>query len=132
MREVALRIQIEVRGEDDVVRVSQAARDHFRAARLSLAEVDTGDLVVRELAWNLVHHAGGGTIDLEPLHEGDCRGLVVTSTDNGPGMSTMGRHPASQEGLGIGVRAVHRHSNEFTLVSRAGQGTTIRAVLWWP
>lgn len=126
---MALTFKLQVRDEDDVVRASRMAREGSRAARLTEAEEFRLDLVIRELAWNLVRHAGGGHLEVQPVQEEEHRGVAVACRDNGPGIGAMSMREG--EGLGLGVHAVQRQSSEFTLVTRTGRGTAIRAVMWW-
>lgn len=126
---MALTFSLQVRDEDDVVRASQMVREGARAAGLSPPDERRLDLIVRELTWNLVQHAGGGRLEIQELEQGERHGVAVECQDTGPGIGSMST--GKGEGLGLGVHAVQRQSSEFTMVTRVGQGTVIRAVMWW-
>lgn len=89
------------------------------------------DLVIRELAWNLVRHAGGGFIRLVGLRGEDRHGVLVESRDRGTGIASLTHTASAPKGLGIGLAIVRRSSDEFTLESTPFRGTCIRAVIWW-
>ncbi|HEY3998980.1 MAG TPA: anti-sigma regulatory factor, partial [Candidatus Xenobia bacterium] len=100
---------LEVRQEDDIAQVSQAVRGQAETLGLRTAYVE---LVVREMAWNLIRHAGGGAIGLDEVGEGDRTGLRVTSLDRGPGIiAVAGRQEGS--GLGLGLSVIRRHCDEL-------------------
>jgi len=116
---------LQVSSDDDVVLASQMSREHARLLGGGKHLCHLLDLVVRELAWNLVRHAGGGRLLIQNL-EG---AVVIESQDEGPGIAaTCGQG----EGLGLGLRTVQSLANEFTLSTEPGHGTRIRAVLRWP
>jgi anti-sigma regulatory factor (Ser/Thr protein kinase) len=118
------------------ITVADAA--HVNAARravVRLAETLIQDetilgriaIVVQELAFNLVRHAGYGEL-LCNLHQGV---LDILAVDQGPGMADISRCIAdnySTSGtMGAGLGAVRRQSDVFDLYSRPGQGTIVLA-----
>ena len=115
--------RIDVRTEEDVHKAG------FVARRISGGPGEV-DLVVRELAWNLVRHAGGGRIEISPLHQDHRHGIHIVCGDQGPGITSM-RQRTRLSGLGLGLGTISRHCNEFTLRTDAGGGTRIEAVIWW-
>jgi serine/threonine-protein kinase RsbT len=122
---------IDIRSDDDVVVASRAAlaralaqgADSRRAARI--------DLVVRELAWNLVRHGGGGILSAQAVEEDGMSGLRIESRDDGRGIASM-EHDPDSVGLGLGLALIQRHASEFTLRSSVDRGTRISVVIWWP
>lgn len=133
---MTLEREVELRDADDITLVSSACRT--AALRLGATAANAGrlDLVVRELGWNLLRHAGGGGLRLLSLRQQHRCGIVVESHDHGPGISGMpagrSRGPCPGKGLGIGLAAVQRNSSEFSMCSASRGGTLIRAVIWWP
>lgn len=105
------------------------------ARALGFDETDAGRvaLVGTEAASNLVKHAGGGTIVVQPgaTPEARARPVEVLSIDRGPGMSDVdaclvdGFSTAGSPGTGLG--AVRRLSTAFDCYSRAGSGTVLLA-----
>ncbi|MDC7222652.1 MAG: ATP-binding protein [Spirochaetales bacterium] len=86
---------------------------------------------------NMVIHAGGGRAEVEILPDR----IQVVMADQGPGIEdielamTEGWSTAGEEarelgfGAGLGLPNMKRNSDEFSLESTPGQGTTVRLVL---
>lgn len=93
------------------------------------------EIVILELARNLVVHAGGGKLNLIPLDSPEHgRGMQIESRDEGPGIADI--ELALQDGystahtLGAGLPGVRRLMDEFVIESTLGVGTYVRAVKW--
>jgi serine/threonine-protein kinase RsbT len=93
------------------------------------------EIVILELARNLVVHAGGGTLVLYMQHDPQRgQGFVVESRDTGPGIADLAL--AMQDGystahtLGAGLPGVERLMDEFHIESTVGVGTFVRAIKW--
>lgn len=92
------------------------------------------DIVVSEMASNLVKHAIAGELLVKLLVEGEVYGVEIISVDAGPGM----HHPMQmmQDGIstygskGEGLGAMKRLSDEFNLYSHPGVGTTLLSRLF--
>jgi len=87
-----------------------------------------------ELARNAVNYGGGGTVKLEILSDGVRKGLRLTFSDHGPGISDV-EHALSDgyssgTGLGLGLGGARRLVNEFDLKSEPGKGTTVVITRW--
>ena len=86
------------------------------------------DLIVAEIATNLIKHAGGGEI-LVRLLEQPTKGLELIGFDNGPGMSNPARMLedgiSTTNTLGHGLGSIQRLSDEFSLYSQPKWGTVI-------
>ena len=121
---------------NDGSQVSEARR---RASNLAMKsgwrESGLGkvELVVTELARNLVKHSGsGGELIVWP--EPDPKGLVVLALDRGRGIRNIsqaisdGYSTAGSPGTGLG--AVQRLSAQFDVHSIAGSGTAVMARLY--
>lgn len=126
-------VTVTVSNDDDVMLVSRVGI--AQATRLGAHAVAASrvDLVVRELAWNLVRHGRGGSIRLMDMAKAGHCGIMVECADRGGGISISSRawEAATDGSLGIGLAAVQRNSTEFTLHSAPHRGTCIRAVVWW-
>lgn len=105
-----------------------AAEIGFTAARVGEVEI-----VVTELATNLVRHAGGGEMVLRAVREGDRRALRLLAIDSGPGsrnIEALIADGASTGGtLGIGLGACRRLSSAFDVYSVPAMGTIAEALL---
>ncbi|WP_192822460.1 ATP-binding SpoIIE family protein phosphatase [Rufibacter sp. LB8] len=102
-------------------------------AGFSEAEVGRVNIIVTEMATNLLKHAGvnGGELLVKPLclANGKTCGLELLCLDNGPGMSDPAR--MMEDGvstfgsMGQGLGAIQRQSDFFDLYSQRGLGTVI-------
>jgi serine/threonine-protein kinase RsbT len=123
-----------VRTSDDVVRAREAVR--ARAIEAGFGIVDQTKLVTAasEIARNTVEYGGGGTLRIEILREGARRGVQLTFSDNGPGIADLGTAMTdgytTGGGLGLGLSGAKRLSNEFSIESVPGKGTTVTLARW--
>ena len=127
--------QILVRSSEDLVRVRQAVRS--RAVELGFSLVDQTKIVTAasELGRNMLDHGGGeGTVSLEMLTAAGRHGLRLTFEDKGPGIPdidlAMREGYTTKGGLGLGLSGTKRLVNEFSLVSRVGEGTKVTIARW--
>jgi serine/threonine-protein kinase RsbT len=126
--------QVSVRGEDEVVRVRQLAREW--AISLGFGLVDQTKIVTAasELARNTVIYGGGGTVRLQALNDGARRGLRLTFEDSGPGISdvplALKDGYSTGTGLGLGLSGAKRLMSEFEIDSTPGQGTRVAVTRW--
>ncbi len=127
-------IRVAINSDADTVTARQRGR--ALAAELGLS---TGDqalvaTAISELARNIVEYAVRGEIVLELIERGNKRGVVVIARDEGPGIPDIER--AMQDGfttghgLGLGLPGARRLMDEFEIVSRVGQGTTVTVKKW--
>ena len=126
---------IAVLSSDDVVRVRQAVR--ARSIEAGFGIVDQTKLVTAasEIARNTVDYGGGGTLLIEIVREGARRGVQLTFSDNGPGIADLkvamtDGYTTGGLGLGLGLSAAKRLSNEFSIESTPGKGTTVTLARW--
>jgi serine/threonine-protein kinase RsbT len=118
----------------DVVKVRQAVRE--MAIRIGFSLVDQTKLVTAasELARNTLDYGRGGTARLEHLVVGGRKGLRMTFEDHGPGIPdielALRDGDTSGNGLGLGLGGSRRLVNDFSIESKPGEGTTVRAVRW--
>ncbi|MCX5387363.1 ATP-binding SpoIIE family protein phosphatase [Streptomyces sp. NBC_00083] len=127
------------RGQPEAARGAAAALGR----RIGLDEQRTAQLVlaVAELAGNLTKHAVDGSLLLRVVRTHAApgtdvlAGVEVISVDGGPGMADIPaalRDGMSTSGtLGIGLGAVQRLADSFSLHSQPGNGT-IQLARFWP
>jgi len=124
----------QIRNGEDVVRVRQAVRQEAAAAGLSLVDQTKLVTAASELARNTIRHGGGGRATIEVVVEGVRRGVRLTFEDEGPGIAdvalAMKDGYSTGGGLGLGLSGAKRLSNEFTISSTPGKGTTIVIARW--
>lgn len=123
-----------IHSEQDVISVRQAVKAW--AIQLSFSLVDQTKIVTAasELGRNAFKFGGGGSVKLEILSEGRRKGLRITFQDHGQGIPDI--EQAMQDGfttgngMGLGLSGVKRLVNDFKIVSRVNEGTTITITRW--
>jgi len=94
------------------------------------------EIVILELTRNLLVHAGGGELLIEPVLDQERRGIAIATHDKGPGIPDI--ELALRDGystahtLGAGLPGVKRLMDEFHIESTVGIGTHVRAIKWLP
>ena len=116
----------------DRSQVAQARRlvsDQADRIGLPRIRIDQTDIVVTELATNLLKHGGGGFIHARAYDDTGGAGLEILALDRGPGMADVGRcmedgySTAGSPGTGLG--AIKRLTDDMRTYSRPGLGTAI-------
>ena len=129
-------------GLSDVMAFSHDAVEFGRAAGLAERAAWELGIAVSELATNITRHASRGSIALHVV-DSPLRGIAILASDCGPGIAdvelalgddysqgqVLSRNvsPTDRVGLGSGLGAVMRLTQELTIESTVGRGTTIRA-----
>lgn len=125
---------VPVQASEDVVKVRQAVRSLAVAAGFSLVDQTKIVTATSEIARNTIIHGGGGTARIEVLREGMRRGVRLTFSDHGPGIANiqlaMTDGYTTRGGLGLGLSGAKRLSNEFSIESIPGKGTTVTLARW--
>ena len=123
-----------IRAGDDVVRARQAVRALALQAGFSLVDQTKIITAASEIARNTLDYGGGGELTLELLRDGARRGLRLTFTDRGPGISDIEQALkdgyTTGNGLGLGLSGAKRLSNEFAIDSKPGAGTKVTLARW--
>jgi len=119
---------VELRGDIDVVRARQRARQIAELLGLDAHDQTRVSAAVSELARNAFQHAHGGTVrylvEAEPAPR-----LVVKIVDKGPGIADVravleGRADALGRS-GLGLVGARRLVDDVTIESVRGEGTTV-------
>jgi serine/threonine-protein kinase RsbT len=127
-------IYIAISSDKDVV----LARQHGRALALqmgfSVGEATLIATAISELTRNIVSYARQGGVTLRQTQGSGRIGLMITATDNGPGIADLTAALrdgfSSSGGLGLGLPGVRRLMDEFDIASESGQGTTVTVRKW--
>jgi len=87
------------------------------------------DIIVAEMASNLVKHAGGGQILTKLVRHNDNDGIELISIDNGAGIADINKMvrdgESSKSTLGLGLGAMQRLCDTFQIYSLKNWGTII-------
>lgn len=126
---------LSIRREVDIYVAMSRARELATAAGFNAVDRTRIEIVILELARNLLVHAGGGSLNLARI-EDPVRGagVAVEAQDEGPGIADI--ELALQDGystahsLGAGLPGVRRLMDEFEIASTVGVGTRVRTVKW--
>lgn len=128
--------RIPVKDEAGVYVTAQQAKRLARKLRFDEIGQACLETVALELARNALIHGGGGEMLLRPLRDTGRVGLEMQATDNGPGIGdleqAMSDGYSTAGGLGTGLGAARRLSDEFEIDSQPGGGTRVLARLWRP
>ncbi len=123
-----------LRTEVDIVQARHLVRKW--AAELSFSLVDQTKIVTAasELARNTIVYGKGGEMQINALESGIRKGLELIFSDKGPGIIDMDLALkdgyTTGSGLGLGLSGAKRLSNEFDIVSKPGEGTTVTIRRW--
>lgn len=123
-----------IKDDADIYVAAQRAKKFAR--ELHFDEVSRSRLgtVTLELARNALVHGGGGEMVLRRLCAGGRVGLEMLVADNGPGIKDLEQAMtdgySTTGGLGTGLGAARRLSDEFEIDSQPGGGTRILIRSW--
>jgi anti-sigma regulatory factor (Ser/Thr protein kinase) len=127
-------VRVVIAGDADLVTARAEAR--AIAERLGFPRPDPTLIAtaISEIARNIVVHCGRGEIVLEPFEDATRYGLVVTATDQGPGIrdveAALRDDYSGRGGLGLGLPGARRLMDEFEVVSDSDTGTTVTMKKW--
>ena len=111
----------------DVLIVNADARMLAVALGFSEVEAEEIGIVARELATNIIKHAGHGSMTLVSEHSR----LVIEAEDAGPGIPDVDQALAdgysTAGSLGYGLGTVNRLMDHVEITSRTGRGTRVLA-----
>jgi serine/threonine-protein kinase RsbT len=128
------RTVLPIRTREDIVRVRQATRENAVAQGFSLVDQTKLVTAASELARNTLDYGGGGEVEIIRLSEPTRRGVRLIFTDKGPGIAdielALKDGFTSGAGLGLGLSGARRLSNEFSIESKAGEGTQVTIARW--
>ena len=89
---------------------------------------------ISEVSRNIVEYAKRGEIILQASRNGARHGLCVVARDEGPGIPDVAQALqygySTRRGLGVGLPGAKLLMDEFDIISKVGQGTTITMRKW--
>jgi len=122
-------LAVQVRQEHDVVAARQRARQLSRLLGFDEQDQTRIATAVSELARNVYGYAREGEIEFSVEGQTPPQVLAIRIADRGPGIADLdlvlsGRYQ-SPTGMGRGILGARRLMDQFSIQSRAGEGTTI-------
>ncbi|MBO0811635.1 MAG: sigma-70 family RNA polymerase sigma factor [Microlunatus sp.] len=128
------KLRIPITADADIVAARQAVREIAAQLGMPKVEVTTVATAVSEVVRNIVQFASHGEVVVDLVEDAGRRGLRVTARDVGPGIpdvaAAMQDGFSSSRGLGIGLPGAQRLTDQFTVDSVVGQGTTVTMIKW--
>lgn len=125
---------IEIVKEQDVVVFRNKVKE--MAVKIGMSLVNQTKLITAasELVRNMLRYANGGRITLDIVSNNNVTGVRLTFVDSGPGIPdiplAMKDGYSTGKSLGMGLPGAKRLSNEFSIKSEVGKGTTIMILRW--
>ena len=125
---------IDLRSQEDVVRLRQQVRDLAVGQGFSLVQQTKLITAASELARNTVIHGGGGRAQQAVVRRNGRVGVQLRFEDEGPGIADMTLALkdgySTGNGLGLGLSGSKRLSDEFDIRSTPGEGTSVVITQW--
>ena len=126
---------VELRTQDDLVRLRQLVREQAVAQRFGLVEQTKLITAASELGRNTLLHGGGGSAWLGVVtNAAGRRGIRLRFVDQGPGIADMKLALtdgySTGTGLGLGLSGSRRLADEFEIDSAPGRGTRVAITSW--
>ena len=126
--------KIPIQTEYDIVKGRQTVRQIAKDFSMGIVDQTRITTAVSELLRNMYMYAGGGEIILEKGIVDGNSAMIITCTDNGPGIKDLGLAMmdgyTSGQGMGYGLPGAKRLVDRFEICSETDIGTTIRVMKW--
>jgi len=128
--------RVPIQSDADILEARRRGRE--LAAEIGFAPIDRTlvTTAISELARNIVLYAGQGEIHLAKDERLGSAGIVVTAIDSGPGIrdlrNVLQDGYSASHSLGLGLAGVRRIMDNFDIVSKPRQGTTVTVKKWKP
>jgi serine/threonine-protein kinase RsbT len=126
--------RVAIANDGDIVTARQKGRE--LAARLGFSGSDLTVIAtaISEIARNIVVYAQCGEVQLGIEELEARRGILVVARDAGPGIpdieQAMCDGYSTTNSLGLGLPGARRLMDDFEILSKAGEGTTVTMRKW--
>jgi serine/threonine-protein kinase RsbT len=131
---VTTEVRVRVVSDCDIVVARQKGRELATDAGFGMTDVALIATAISELARNVLLYAGQGDLVLTLAEQDGRLGIVLTATDDGPGIPDVAQAMqdgySTSGGLGLGLPGVKRVVDEFDITSHVGRGTIVTAKKW--
>jgi serine/threonine-protein kinase RsbT len=127
-------IRVPIISYEDVVIARQSVRKIMEKMGYSLIDQTKTITAVSELARNIVIHAGKGYMLVTIIQKNNRRGITCEFTDSGPGIADIEKSMqggySTVKSLGLGLSGSKKLSDEFSINTSIGKGTTVLITKW--
>ena len=131
---MARELRVAIGSAADIVTARQAGRELASEVGFTTSDLTVIATAISEIARNILEYAKQGEIILQLVRKESRSGLMVVARDEGPGIRDISQAMqdgfTTSKGLGIGLPGTRRLMDEFDIVSRPGQGTTVMMRKW--
>ena len=126
--------RVTVNTEPDATRAIMQTRRSATAAGFDAARVSMLGTIASELVRNILKYAGSGELIVRSVQRAGRAGLEIVASDRGPGIADIAQamrdHVSTSGTLGLGLPGVKRMTDEMTVESTVGKGTTVTVRKW--
>ena len=126
--------RIAISASGDIIIARQRGRALAAQLGFSGSEATLIAAAISEVARNIVEFAQRGELVFDGLDNGKRRGIQIIARDNGPGIpdlqQAMQYGYSTGKGLGVGLPGAKWLMDEFDIVSKPGEGTTVTMKKW--
>ena len=131
---MTMELRRSINSEQDASRSVLESSMYAREAGFAEAPCQMIATAVSELVRNILKYAGSGELLIRRVQKAGAHGLEIEVVDHGPGIedceAAMQDHFSSSGTLGLGLPAVKRMMDDFSLHSAPGEGTRVTARKW--
>lgn len=127
-------LRVAIERDVDIVTARQLGRELAAAVGFAGSDLTLIATAISEVARNIVEYAGRGEVRLGAIAQGNCGGIVIIASDDGPGIPNV--ELAMRDGfstgrsLGLGLPGARRLMDEFEIESEVGKGTIVTMRKW--
>ncbi len=126
--------RVPIAAATDIVTARQQGRTLAMELGFESTDVTLIAAAISEVSRNIVEYATCGEIILRAENHGPRLGLCVVARDQGPGIPDISQAMqygySTRRGLGVGLPGAKLLMDEFSIVSKVGEGTTITMKKW--
>lgn len=127
-------VRVTVTSDRDIVTASRRGRQIAEGSGFAASDPTLIATAISELARNIFWYATQGEIILRLIENGSREGIEVVALDEGPGIHdvslAMQAGYSTSGSLGLGLPGIRRLMDEFKIISRVGEGTTVTVRKW--
>ncbi len=127
-------LKIAIASDSDLLAARQQARAIAFDLGFTLTAVVGIVTALSEMTRNMLTYAGRGELTIEPVRDGERRGILITARDEGPGIPDLQKAMmdgySTSGGLGMGLPGIKRLMDSFEIRTEPEKGTTVVVRKW--